>query len=62
MQSDIIYIPKRILPELFPVLEHIIVHQPKLFCEVATALAVNIASAGFVQSRAAAAYLAIYLD
>ena len=49
MQSDIIFIPKRILPELLPVLEHIIVHQPELFCEVATALAVNVATAGFVR-------------
>lgn len=47
--SDIIYIPARILPELCPVLDHIIVHQPELFSEVATSLAVNVASAGFVR-------------
>ena len=46
--SDIIYIPQRVVPEILPVLDHIISHE-NLFCEIATALAVNVASPDFVK-------------
>ena len=45
--SDIIYVPQTLVPHISPVLEHII-SQGDLFCEIATALAVNIASPDFV--------------
>ena len=41
--SDIVFIPQVAVPKILPVLDHIIL-QGDLFCEIATALAVNVAS------------------
>ena len=41
--SDIVFIPRVMVPKILPVLDHIIL-QGDLFCEIATALAVNVAS------------------
>ena len=46
--SDIIFIPAVAVPRILPVLEHII-GQGNLFCEIATPLAVNVASHDFVK-------------
>jgi hypothetical protein len=48
--SDIIYIPQSKVPEIIPVLDHII-GQGDLFCEIATPLAVNVASPDFVKMQ-----------
>ena len=46
--SDIIFIPSEAVPQILPVLDHIIGHGD-LFCEIATPLAVNEASHDFVK-------------
>ena len=48
--SDIIYIPQGEVPKIVPVLDHII-GQGDLFCEIATLLAVNVASHDFVKMQ-----------
>ena len=45
--SDIVFIPETVVPMILPVLEHIIL-QGDLFCEIATLLAINVASQEFV--------------
>ena len=46
--SDIIFIPSEAVPQMLAVLNHII-GQGDLFCEIATTLAVNVASQDFVK-------------
>lgn len=48
--SDIIFIPSVAVPKILPVLDHII-GQGDMFCEIATALAVNIASQDVVEMK-----------